>query len=366
MAFWDFVNKKEETTEIKPLLVGIDLGYGQVKIFSEGKSKKFVSAVGTPISSFGRATAVATEEELLNSLAMTWNGQTYYVGKNAIVNTRNGRLTLRQDKTATDHNIVKLLTGLALLMDEDQEYAEFDVVTGLPVLEYKNEAENLKQTLLNGGKVFAFDMHYGPKIVRKKLFIRQAEVISQGEGAFYDFILDKTGNIVNKRAELVSGTVMVVDMGYRTTDIVTMENGRYLETLSDQLNKGVNSIHQEVLRLIMQEVGVKKELREMDEIVRTGVLFHNRKEIDVNKIIDKVAVPYAEDIVENLHIISNDTLGSVNHVILTGGGAEIIYSFVGAQLNKIVDSSVMENAEFTNATGYFKYGLLLKSAGQME
>lgn len=366
MSFWDFTKKKEEVIEDKPKLVGIDLGYGQVKVFSEGVTKKFISAVGTPISTFGRATAIASEQELLDSLAMTWNGKTYYVGKNAIVNTRNGRLTLRQNKTATDDNVVKLLTGLAILMQEDQEYAEFDVITGLPVLEFNNEAENLKQTLLNGGKTFAFDMHYGPKIVRKNIKINQAIVISQGEGAFYDFILDGNGSIVNSRANLVSGTVMVVDMGYRTTDIVTMENGRYIETLSDQLNKGVNAIHQEVLRLIMQELGVKKELREMDEIVRGGILFHNRKEINVNKIIDKVAVPFAEDIVENLHIISNDTLGSVNHVILTGGGAEIIYSFVGAQLQNTVDSSIMDNAEFCNASGYFKYGLLLKSAGQMS
>lgn len=366
MAFWNFSNKQEKTDDIQPVLAGIDLGYGQVKIFSGNKIKKFISAVGTPISTFGRTAAVVTDSELLDRLSINWNGQTYYLGKNAITNTRNGRLTLRQNKTATEHNVVKLLTGLALLMEEDQEYAEFDVVTGLPVLEYNNEAENLKHVILNSGKPFVFDMYYGPKTVKKTIKIRQATIISQGEGAFYDFILNKKGEIVGNKAELVSGTVMVVDIGYRTTDIVTMENGSYIETLSDQLNKGVNSIHQEVLRLIMQNLGVKKELKEMDQIVRTGNLFHNTKETDVTRIIDSVAVPFAEDISENLHIISNDQLGSVNHVILTGGGAEIVYPFVGAQLKNVVESSVMENAEFCNASGYYKYGLLLKSAGEMQ
>lgn len=365
MSFWNFSNKKEKTQNTLKL-TGLDLGYGQIKILSGDEREKFISAVGTPISSFGRASAVVSKSELLNSLSLTWNGQTYYAGHNAIVNTRNGRLTLRQNKTAHEHNIVKFLTSLALLTEEDQEYAEFDIITGLPVLEYKNEADNLKHVIMNGGKPFVFDFHYGPKTVKKTIKINQAVVVSQGEGAFYDFVLDKTGNIVEKRAALVSGKVMVVDIGYRTIDIVTMENGRYIETLSDQLNKGVNTMHQEVLRLIMERMQIKKELKDMDEIVRTGTLFHNTKEYDINKILDDVAAPYAEDIVDNLHIISNDQLGSVNHVIMTGGGAEIVYPFVAKHLKDIVEVSVMDKAEFCNASGYYKYGLLLKSAGEMQ
>lgn len=366
MAFWNFANKKKEVEQQKePILTGIDLGYGQVKIYSNGIKKKFISAVGTPISTFGRQAAVVTESELLDSLSITWNGQTYYVGKNAIINTRNGRLTLRQNKTLTDHNIVKFLTSLALLMDEDEEYAEFEVVTGLPVLEFKNESENLKSMMLNRGNPFTFDMHFGPKTVRKTVSVKKAVVISQGEGAFYDYVLENDGTINPKRAEDVSGTVMVVDIGYRTTDIVTMENGRYIETLSDQLNKGVNAIHQEVLRLIMQQKGIKKELKDMDDVVRTGKLFHNMNYIDVNNIINQVAAPFAEDIVENLHIISNDQLGAVNRVILTGGGAEILYPFIGANLQNIVEVSVMDYAEFCNSSGYYKYGLLLKANDQL-
>lgn len=366
MAFWDFMKIKGTNNSNEPMLVGIDLGYGQVKIYSNEFMEKFISAIGTPISNFNRPAAVITKNELLNRLAITWNGQIYYAGHNAITNTRNARLTLRQDKTATDHNVVKLLTALALLTEEDQELAVFDVITGLPVLEYKHGADALKAVLINGGKHFTFDMHYGPKTVKKNIKIRQCEVISQGEGAFYDFVLNKSGNIIEAREKLVGGKVMVVDVGYRTTDIVSMENGGYIETLSDQLNKGANSIHQEVLRLIMDRMQIKKELKEMDDIVRTGELFHNTKKYDINKILDDVAAPFAEDIVENLHIISNDQLGSVHQVIMTGGGSEIIYPFAAAHLKGIVETSMMENAEFCNASGYYKYGLLLKTAGQME
>jgi plasmid segregation protein ParM len=367
MSFWDFMKKnkeKDNQTEeiIVPLLIGSDLGYGQIKTISGSTKKKFLSAVGTPVSNFGRSVAVSSEEELLQSLTITLDGQTYYVGRNAIINTRNGRLTLRQNKADDIFNKIKFLTSLALFMEEDQEYAEFDIVTGLPVLEFRNQKDALYDMMSNHGKPFYFDMHYGPKVVSKTIKVNNVKVISQGEGAFYDFILDKNGNIIPKRAEIVSGSVMVVDIGYRTTDIVTMDNGRYVEPLSDQFNKGVNTIHQEILRLIMEEYGIKKELKDLDQIVRDGVFYHNMKEYDVNNIITSAAKPFAEDIVESLHTTSNDQLGGVNHVIFTGGGAEIIYAYVLELLQNTVNTSVMNDSEFCNANGYYKYGLLLQNA----
>lgn len=366
MAFWNFSKKQqpEELTQeiVPPTLIGSDLGYGQIKTVSGDIKKKFLSAVGTPVSSFGRSAAVTSETELLNSLTLTVDGQTYYVGHNAIINTRNGRLTLRQNKADDIHNKIKFLTSLALFMDEDQTYAEFDIVTGLPVLEYRNQKDQLETMMSNNGRVFFFDMHYGPKVVSKSILVNTVKIISQGEGAFYDFILDKNGNIIEENANIVNGTVMVVDVGYRTSDIVTMENGRYVEPLSDQFNKGVNTIHQEILRLIMEKYGIKKELKDLDQFVRDGYFYHNTKTYDIKDIVATAALPFAEDIVESLHTISNDQLGSVNHIIFTGGGSEIIYPHIIPLLHGIVETSVMDNSEFCNATGYHKYGLLLQNA----
>lgn len=368
MAFWDlFKGKPKDTTQpVEPMLVGSDLGYGQIKVLSGDNRFKFLSAVGKPISDFGRVAAVTTEKELLESLTISYEGQKYYVGHNAIVNSRNGRLSLRQNKAENEDNKIKFITSLGLLTAEDQEYAEFDVITGLPVLEYKNQKEKLYNMFFNFGRPFEFTMHYGPNAVNKKVKINNIKVISQGEGAFYDFILSSQGDIIPERVGMVSGTVMVVDPGYKTTDIVTMENGRYIEPLSDQLNKGVNQVHQEILRLIMERLNIKKELKDLDDIVRSAKLFHNRQEYDVSRIIADAAKPYAEDIVENLYTISNGDLGSMQRIILTGGGAEIIYPYVKQSLEDTIEVSLMDNAEFCNASGYYKYGLLLKASGKLD
>lgn len=364
MAFWNFQNKedKKDTTK-KPTLIGNDLGYGQVKDFDGTDFSKFLSAVGTPVSDFARVAAVVTKKELLEALAITYDNTKYYVGHNAIVNTRNGRLTLGQNKAESDHNKIKFITSLALRTEEDQEYAEFNVVTGLPVLEFANQKDKLYSMMMNFGRPFEFTMHYGPKEVKKTIKINEVKVISQGEGAFYDFVLNTKGEIIPERAGLVAGQVMVVDPGYRTTDIVTMENGRYIEVMSDQFNKGVNQIHQEVLRLIMGRLNIKKELKDMDDIVRSGKVFHNKKEYNVTKIIADASKPFAADIVDNLVTVTNDTLGSMQRVILTGGGAEIIYPYVKELLEDVIDVELMSNAEYCNASGYYKYGLLLQQGG---
>jgi len=366
MGFFDsFKRNKVESDIIVPKLVGIDLGYGQIKVMTKDFQLRFLSAVGTPVSDFSKTSAVNSEQELMNSLAITYQGQKYYVGHNALVNTRNGKMTLRQNKAEVIDNKVKLLTALALLIPENESYGEFEIITGLPVLEFKGQCEILKDAISNNNKTFECTMHYGNKDVLKLIKVKFVKVISQGEGAFYDFVLNKKGELVQGREDDVAGMVMVVDVGYRTTDIVAMENGRYIETLSDQLNKGVNQMHQEILRLIMDKLNIKKELKDMDSIVRTGELFHNMKTYKVHDIIAQAAKPFAEDIVENLHTITNDQLGGMQRIILTGGGAELVYSYVKKALSGIIEVHIMDDAEFCNASGYYKYGVLLKNTNNL-
>ena len=121
---------------------------------------------------------------------------------------------------------------------------------------------------------------------------------------------------------------MIADIGYKTTDVVSMENGRYIEISSDQINTGVSQVHQEVLRLIMEKFNIKKELKEIDKIVRTKELFYSTKTYDMKPIIKEASEPFAENIIETLYTINNGELGNVSMILLTGGGAEIVYEYI--------------------------------------
>lgn len=359
MALIDIYNKSEKLNTDS--LVGIDNGFGTIKLTSGNVNIKFPSIVGNPISEFSRTAAVTSMDELLNSLAITYNGVTYYVGNNAITNTRNGKISLRQNKAEDLQNKIKTMTALALLTGETDRDATFDIIGGIPVLEYANQKDKLYNMFTNGGLPFDFYMHYGNNIVPKRILCRNVKIISQGEGAFYDYLLNDFGNIIEDRVDDANGTIIVCDIGYKTVDLVVMKQGRYVETLSDQLNKGVSQMHQEVLRLIMEKYNIKKELKDIDSIVRTKELFHNRQTIEMSKIIAEAAKPFAEDLVESLYTVTNDGLGDLDLLLLTGGGAELIYSYVNEMLNNVIKVVKLDNTEFANSKGYYKYGKLLKN-----
>ena len=108
-------------------LVGLDLGFGRIKISSNETNIQFPSIVGNQVSNFAKPAPVASFDELLNTLTLIYNGQTFYIGNNAINNTRNGKISLRQNKhdDNDEQTKVKIMTALALLTSESQYEANF-------------------------------------------------------------------------------------------------------------------------------------------------------------------------------------------------------------------------------------------------
>ena len=141
-----------------------------------------------------------------------------------------------------------------------------------------------------------------------------------------------------------------------------MDNGRYLD-ISDQINNGVVNIHQEVLRLIMQEFNIKKELKDIDNIIRSKQMFFGTKTYDLTDIITKACKPFAENLIESLYTVHNGELGDLQMILLAGGGSELIFDIVKEELKNIVRVDKIYNAEFSNSQGYYKYGMLLRNQG---
>ena len=363
MALTD-INNNLINNKLTTNIIGLDLGYGYVKISSGETNIKFLSIVGNPISDFAKTAAITSLDELLNTLAIVYQGKTYYIGHNAQLNTRNGKISLRQDKYNNDEQTkIKIMTALALMTDESQYYAEFDIISGSPVLEYNSQKDKIQNIILNNNQPFEFIMQYGNKSVYKKIKCNNCKVISQGEGAFYSWILDSSSVIIPSRAEATSGLVVIMDIGFKTSDIVTMEDGRYVETFCDQINSGVVQIHQEILRLIMQEFNIKKELKDIDKIVREKQFFYNTKIYNVEHLIKQASEPFADNIIEALYTVHNGDLGNLNMLLLTGGGADLVYPYIKSKLKNIIQVEQIYNSEFANSQGYYRYGILLRNNG---
>ena len=48
-------------------------------------------------------------------------------------------------------------------------------------------------------------------------------------------------------------------------------------------------------------------------------------------------------------------------LLLTGGGADLIYPYIKSKLKNIIQVEQIYNSEFANSQGYYRYGVLLRN-----
>lgn len=328
-------------------MIGLDLGFRQVKATIENRNYRFDSVIGYP--SAMELTEEFEEKNPLANLTLTHEGNTYYVGAKAIRKTKNAQLTFTADKTNNKTDILKTMTALGLAMG-DNEKEHFRILSGLPVDEL--EMENLKQEMANnlkGTHSFVFNNQ------QKEATIDSVKIIAQSAGAYYDYILNEDGTVKEER---VKPKVVVIDVGFRTTDVVSMEDAKYNPSESFTIYTGVHNVHNELRKKIMKNYRIQKQPTEMDAVLRERRLIVNGVEVELDQTIREATIPFAEKILSELPLyIAN--LQEVSLFLITGGGANVMRNFftLPSPTEFIVDP------EQSNARGYYKYLKLLENNG---
>jgi plasmid segregation protein ParM len=327
------------------MLIGIDLGYGQVKSVSDGKKHKFLSVVGVP-------SAIEFEDGISRPegrMELFYSGRRYYLGEFALRNTVNARLTLKADKSDTESNILKFLASLAL----HGAQGDVAVVTGLPVYEYHGFREGLAKSLKRS---FAFSYNG----VNHSINVTECRVIPQAAGAYYDAVLDDSGNVSDPA--LASSRAAVVDVGYRTTDVVVMDRGKYDSNQSFTIWAGIGKVHQELQRLLMRAHNLSLKLADIDQIARQGYVAAFGGKIAVDTLLRQALEPVAQEILEGFIAGIGDYRLLTGGIWLTGGGAVLVAPYFEAEFGQA--AKTLEGPEFSNARGYYKYGRLLEARGK--
>lgn len=325
-------------------MIGLDLGFRQVKATVEKEDYKFDSVIGYP-----SAIELTEEKESPDDLMIAYEGVAYYIGNTALKRTKNAQLTFTADKTNNKTDILKTLTSLGLAM-KGKDKESFRILSGLPVDELgmgnlKNEMiENLK-----GEYKFIFNHQ------SKEATIEDVKIIAQSAGAFYDYILDEKGSLIEER---VKPKVVVIDIGFRTTDIVTMEFAKYNPMESFTIYTGVHNVHNELRKQILKNYRIQKQMSEMDKVLRDGHIIVNGVQASLVQTIRESTLPFAEKILSDLPLYIPN-LQEVSLFILTGGGAKVMKDF----FSFTSPLEVIDDSEQSNARGYYKYLKLLEQNG---
>lgn len=329
--------------------VGIDLGFYQVKLSTDTENIKYPSVIGYPSAvELQNNTPVGKAEE---NIMIGLDDQSYYIGEKAIRDTSTSQLTFLSDKTDNITDRLKYLAALGLAMKE-KNLGTFKVVTGLPVDEFAG-VSSLKERLAENMKGhFSFSLNNR----NLKAIVANVTVIPQCAGAYYDFIMEPSGRIDETK---VSPKTVIVDIGYRTTDIVTMINARFSPRESFTIFSGVSDVHKEFRKQLVRSYQVTRDIAEIDPLMRRRRLYVNGKDESIDALIHDSVKPYAEKIVSEipLYILN---LKEIHQVIITGGGAALMAPYFQQEIGRHgVNVIVMPDAEFSNSRGYLKYAKFL-------
>lgn len=334
-------------------IVGLDLGYNQTKIRINSGAYKFISLVGEP-SSLELAKLKAASD-IFDDLRVNVDGKEYYVGKKA-QETENPTLCTETGKADSVNERIVSSAALGIVNHYSDISAGISIVTGLPAEDYANEMfkRDLRNSLI-GHRSFKFR----GDIV--EVSVKDVTVLPQAVGAFFDYCLDDNGAPKEELVdEIFTGTVIIIDIGYKTTDVVFMVNGDYSSTGVLTVNKGMRDIHKELRRAIKKDFTRSLSLFDMDDICRSGYLEHEGEKRSVQKQITEAANSVARAIFTEINAEFDDKMFSARKIVGVGGTMSLLEShFKEVYKDRYI---TIKNPEYSNANGYYKYGLMSRGA----
>lgn len=319
-------------------VLGLDIGYSNVKL-AMGES------AATPIVSLSPAGA-APVDRLPESLGKSDDVLRVMVGDAlwaACVNPGKFSLwnrALHQDYSRSDS--YRALFHAALLLSE-RDVVDL-VVTGLPVAQWLDRAhrDEISQRLTGCHRITK----------TREVRVAQVRVIPQPIGGYLDVLWSGTNGAI-----LEEGRVLVIDPGFFSVDWVVVEEGDLRKTSSGTSLEAMSVLLEHASRLIAEEHGGKVPVDRLEEALRSGrvqVLLYGQA-IEIGPYLRQAAGRVAPVALEALRESIRKESGSVDAILLTGGGADFYEPVVKVLFpsNSII---IPERPELANARGFYYFG----------
>jgi plasmid segregation protein ParM len=329
-------------------IFGGDIGFKQFKgvNLNHDIQFKFNNIIGFP-SPLEITQGDQASNLLLEDLSIKFEDTLYYVGNKAVNQATNHRYTFLANKIDKVDETIKLLTALGILASHGVNTIDV-LVTGTPVEEY----HLIKDKIQND---FKRTYNYEFRGKKHTSHIKEVLVIPQGAGDYYDSILSENGEIIQEK---VSPKSVIINIGYRTTEIVTMNYGKFSRAESTTLYTATNSFHKELRRLLAKEYGIRKNLTQIDDIYRSGKVFIKGKETDISPLKEEAIRHHIGSIIGEIPMWVNTD--DIHSILLSGGGCRGLRSFFTKEFDGRI--TILKKPEFGNARGYYKYGRLMMNA----
>ncbi|MBM7867223.1 hypothetical protein GTO89_12060 [Heliobacterium gestii] len=349
-----------EPSEGKNLTVGLDIGFGYVKVVAgNGRWALFPSIVGEGrelhiLSGFG-------SNDPMDNLVVDVDGRRYFVGNLALRETE-AELDIDPDKIFNVDFEVLVYTALALVSDKPDQ--DVNIYLGLPINFYRTQKARFEDKL-RAHQMSRFVKVLGQDV--RLIRIRNFEIFPQAGGAIFNQILDFRSEVRTPR--LARGKIGIIDGGTKTTDCIYMEDLKFVDQRSFSVNDGgTHKILMDIRDFLMKNFDhYYPRLAEVDQMLRERKVEVKGKVYDITSVIDASASRVARKIVREISAKWPNHM-EFRAMILVGGGGYVMHPFLKETFPDILlvqdefegeavagDWNVIQ---FANALGFLKLAVM--------
>ncbi len=283
--------------------------------------------------------------DLINGLKIYHNNEGYVIGNLALTE---GVSPHRNINSAPDELDYNLLLKSGLLIANQKLGNPLTVSTGFPFSTfqlYKEQATNQ----INANHIVDYEAatYGGGGRKNVQVEIDAVQVIPEVIGCA---IALRKGN------QQVDGNFFVMSLGYGTLEGLLSTEGGIVQRTSLStygLRYAVNLLEKELAKTYYLEL---KTEHQIDVAFQKGVIFLNRKRIDIKSIRDKVIRQYYEDVVSPaMRKAFNDNDFTVSHRMFLGGGGALYPQLIECfkeEFQDVLDLEVAFEPQTLASRGY--------------
>jgi len=323
----------------------IDDGYGDTKCSSTNSPfliPSFVSGFRPkPSDEFE-----SDDSERHDYISSIVNNEKYIVGKAAYKLDQNIQWVGGENKHNDSRFPVLFKTCLGLM--SNQPYEQIDtLVMGLPVkAENENRIEQLTQIAKQRHVVdLSFD---GESYSKRTIDVKNVIVKNQPFGSLCDVILNHKGEIINK--EVAKGFNVIVDVGARTVNILTVESLQRIDDLTTHSNDGMFTAYNEVSKFLEKELDVTIPDGKLPQIIESKEL----NGFDLTDLIESSYYQLANQIKNMVEKLIINSKGFITSIVFTGGGSELLQPYLDQMF---MDHHCIFLDRYSTVKGLKKYGI---------
>ncbi len=333
----------------KIILLGLDIGFGDVKLALNIHSGNRSNGK-TVLTKFPTAIAYARDGIIgdLGSEEKTYrfNGKNYFVGDSAlqcrdVFSTRDiDFLTTFSPLLAFAAMMQTTETKAGGLDPETLSASEKHLCLGMPLAHFHSRRSDLLEIMKKS------------RVSDVELGFETIDIRAQGQGIYFDYMLDEAGSPITERQNL---NILVVDIGFNTVDILGVVNGRPSREWSGMIDRGgISRIGEQVGNYLQREFHFELPEQALKDVLQKKTIALYGASKDISWAIRKASEEYAAWLLQEIRSRWEGFVKKAHCLILAGGGAYYVKQAFSATYPPGF-LHVPKNPEFSNAIGFQKY-----------